>query len=294
MIRGTKGQKAFASMLVREFLNLVPMSADEGRFHIIMEYQNFKLEIDEQGIAVFTANRPEKMNALNDLSWAEINQFFTWADKADEVKVVIVTGAGEKAFIAGADLNSLKTKKSTDCLGGAGQKALDLIQHCSKPVIAAVNGYAFGGGCETAIACDFRVVSDNAIFALPETGLGILPGAGGTQRLTRMIGLGRAQDVILLGRKIGGPEAVQIGLATKCVPQADLMAEAKKMAGKLIAKGPVAIRIAKRVVQASMSSSQDVGELLEMLSLSTLCSTEDKLEGVSSFLEKRTPEYKGK
>ncbi len=233
-----------------------------------MEYQNFKLEIDEQGIAVFTANRPEKMNALNDLSWAEMNQFFTWADKADEVKVIIVTGAG--------------------------QKALDLIQHCSKPVIAAVNGYAFGGGCETAIACDFRVVSEDALFALPETGLGLLPGAGGTQRLARLIGLGRAQDVILLGRKIGGPEAVQIGLATKCVPKTDLMAEAKKMASKLIAKGPVAIRIAKRVVQASMSSSQDVGELLEMLALSTLCSTEDKLEGVSSFLEKRTPEYKGK
>lgn len=259
-----------------------------------MEYQNFKLEIDEQGIAVFTANRPEKMNALTDLSWAEMNQFFTWADKADEVKVIIVTGAGEKAFIAGADLNSLKTKKSTDCLGGAGQKALDLIQKCSKPVIAAVNGYAFGGGCETAIACDFRVVSEDALFALPETGLGLLPGAGGTQRLARLIGLGRAQDVILLGRKIGGPEAVQIGLATKCVPKTDLMAEAKKMASKLIAKGPVAIRIAKRVVQASMSSSQDVGELLEMLALSTLCSTEDKLEGVSSFLEKRTPEYKGK
>ena len=154
-----------------------------------MEYQNFKLEIDEQGIAVFTANRPEKMNALNDLSWAEMNQFFTWADKADEVKVIIVTGAGEKAFIAGADLNRLKTKKSTDCLGGAGQKALDLIQKCSKPVIAAVNGYAFGGGCETAIACDFRVVSEDALFALPETGLGLLPGAGGTQRLARLIGL---------------------------------------------------------------------------------------------------------
>ena len=117
---------------------------------------------------------------------------------------------------------------------------------------------------------------------------------GGTQRLSRLIGLGRAQDVILLGRKIGGPEAAQIGLATKCVPKDDLMAEAKKMAGKLIAKGPVAIRIAKRVVQASMSSSQEVGELLEMLALSTLCSTEDKLEGVSSFLEKRIPKYKGK
>lgn len=259
-----------------------------------MEYMNFKLDIDEQGIAVFTANRPEKMNALNDRSWAEINEFFTWVDKADEVKVIIVTGAGDKAFIAGADLNSLKSKKSTDCLGGAGQKALDLIQRCSKPVIAAVNGYAFGGGCETAIACDFRIVSENAVFALPETGLGILPGAGGTQRLSRLIGLGRAQDMILLGRRVGGPEAVQIGLATKCVPQGQLMAEAKKTAEKLLAKGPVAIRIAKRVVQASMSSSQDVGELLEMLALSTLCSTEDKAEGVSSFLEKRAPEYNGR
>lgn len=259
-----------------------------------MEYMNFKLDIDEQGIAVFTANRPEKMNALNDRSWAEINEFFTWADKADEVKVIIVTGAGDKAFIAGADLNSLKSKKSTDCLGGAGQKALDLIQRCSKPVIAAVNGYAFGGGCETAIACDFRIVSENAVFALPETGLGILPGAGGTQRLSRLIGLGRAQDMILLGRRVGGPEAVQIGLATKCVPQGQLMTEAKKTAEKLLVKGPVAIRIAKRVVQASMSSSQDIGELLEMLALSTLCSTEDKAEGVSSFLEKRAPEYNGR
>lgn len=259
-----------------------------------MEFQNFKLEIDEQGVAVFTANRPEKMNALNDVSWAEIKQFFTWADKSSEIKIVIITGAGDKAFIAGADLNSLKTKTAIDCLGGAGQAALNAIQKCSKPVIAAVNGYAFGGGCETAIACDFRIVSSNALFALPETGLGILPGAGGTQRLSRLIGLGRTQDVILLGRKIGAEEAVQIGLATKCVAQKDLMSEAKKMANKLLSKGPAAIHVAKRVVQASTSSSQEVGELLEMLALSALCSTEDKLEGVSSFLEKRTPEYKGK
>jgi len=234
------------------------------------------------------------LNALNDVSWAEITEFFAWADRAEEVKVVILTGAGDKAFIAGADLNSLKVKKSTDCLGGAGQKALNQIQRCAKPVIAAVNGYAFGGGCETALACDFRVVSDNALFALPETGLGILPGAGGTQRLSRLIGLGRAQDVILLGRKIGGQEAVTIGLATKCVPQEELLSEARKMAEKLIAKGPIAIRIAKRVVQASLSGSQEIGELLEMLALSTLCSTEDKAEGVTSFLEKRAPEYKGR
>ncbi|MBM6871381.1 enoyl-CoA hydratase-related protein [Pseudoflavonifractor phocaeensis] len=259
-----------------------------------MELKNFKLEIDPQGVAVLTANRPEKRNAMNDLSWREVNEFFTWADTAPEVKVVILTGAGDKAFIAGADIGSLAVKKSTDCLGGAAQKALDKIESCAKPVIAAVNGYAFGGGCEVAIACDFRVVSENAVFALPETGLGILPGAGGTQRLARLVGLGRAKDVILLGRKIGAQEAVQIGLATKCVPQAELLAEAGKMASKLIAKGPVALRIAKRVVQASLSASQDVGMLTEMLALSVLCSTEDKAEGVGAFLEKRAPAYQGK
>jgi len=259
-----------------------------------MRMKNYLLEIDEKGVAVLTANRPEKLNAMNDQSWQEIDQFFTWANTADEVKAVILTGAGDKAFIAGADLNSLASKKSTDCLNGAAQKALSKIEQCSKPVIAAVNGFAFGGGCETAIACDFRIVSENAVFALPETGLGILPGAGGTQRLTRLIGLGRAKDVVLLGRKIGGLEAVQIGLATKCVPQAHLMEEARKMADKLLAKGPVAIRIAKQVVQASLSCSQEVGMLSEMLALSVLCSTEDKAEGVSSFLEKRDPEYRGK
>jgi len=259
-----------------------------------VELKNFKLEIDEKGVAVLTANRPEKMNAMNDLAWREVNEFFSWADTAPEVKAVILTGAGDKAFIAGADLNSLALKKSTDCLGGAGQKALEKIESCAKPVIAAVNGYAFGGGCETAIACDFRIVSENAVFALPETGLGLLPGAGGTQRLCRLIGLGRAKDVIMLGRKIGGAEAVQIGLASKCVPQADLMAEAKKMAGKLLSKGPVAIRISKQVLKTAMSASQDVGMLTEMLALSVLCSTQDKQEGVGAFLEKRSPAYIGK
>lgn len=259
-----------------------------------MEFQNFKLEIDENGVAVFTGNRPQKLNALDDTSWREINEFFTWANTADEVNVVIITGAGDKAFAAGADLNSLKTKTAVHALGGAGQRALNAIEHCSKPVIAAVNGFAFGGGCELSLACDFRVCSENAMFALPETGLGILPGAGGTQRLSRLIGLGRAKDVVLLGRKIGGPEAAQIGLATKCVPAENLMAEAKKMASKLMAKGPVAIRIAKRVVEASMSSSEEVGQLLEMLALSALFSTEDKLEGVTAFLEKRDPNYQGR
>lgn len=259
-----------------------------------MDYQNFKLSIDSEGVAVFTANRPEKMNAMNDLSWQELNAFFSDADTNPAIRAVILTGAGEKAFIAGADLNSMKLKKSTDCLGGNAQKALNQIERCSKPVIAAVNGYALGGGCEIAIACDFRIVSENASFGLPETGLGILPGSGGTQRLARLVGLGRAKEMILLGKKVRGPEAVGIGLATQCVPLQNLMAEAKKAAGKLLEKGPVAINLAKKVILASLSSSQDVGMLTEMLALSTLCSTEDKAEGVASFFEKRKPDYRGK
>lgn len=259
-----------------------------------MDYENYTLELQSNGVVIFTANRPEKLNAMNDISWREMLEFFSWADTAAEVRAVILTGAGNKSFIAGADLGSLAAKTAVDCLGGAGQKALAMIECCSKPVIAAVNGFAFGGGCEVAIACDFRIVSENAQFALPETGLGILPGAGGTQRLSRLIGLGRAKDVILLGRKIGGPEAALVGLATKCVPQEQLLAEAIKMAEVLLSKGPVAIRIAKQVVQASLSTSQDVGMLLEMLALSSLCSTEDKSEGVGAFLEKRSPNYQGK
>lgn len=259
-----------------------------------MEFQNFSLSVNEKGIAFFTANRPEKLNAMNDRSWFELRQFFEEADKDPSIRAVIVTGAGEKAFVAGADIGSLKEKRSTDCLGGAGQKALDQIENCSKPVIAAVNGYAFGGGCELALACDLRIVSENAQFALPETGLGILPGAGGTQRLARIIGLGRAKEMILLGRKIRGAEAVQIGLAYKCVPIGELLTEAEKMADAVLAKGPVAINLSKKVVKASLSSSQDVGMLLEMLALSTLCSTEDKQEGVEAFLEKHAPVYKGR
>ena len=255
-----------------------------------MEYQNFKLEIDEQGIAVFTANRPEKMNALNDLSWAEMNQFFTWADKADEVKVIIVTGAGEKAFIAGADLNSLKTKKSTDCLGGAGQKALDLIQKCSKPVIAAVNGYAFGGGCETAIACDFRVVSEDALFALPETGLGLLPGAGGTQRLARLVGPGMAKQMIYTARNIKADEAFRIGLVNAVYPQEELMTAAKKMAAGIAKNAPIAVRHCKQAINEGLEKGMDEAIVVEEKLFGGCFESYDQKEGMAAFLEKRKVE----
>ena len=259
-----------------------------------MEFKNFLLEIRDDGIAVFTAHRPEKLNAMSAESWTELYDFFAWAHTADEVKAIILTGSGEKAFIAGADLNSLATKTSANCLNNLGEKANNMIENCSKPVVCAVNGYAFGGGCEIAIACDFRVVSENALFALPETGLGILPGSGGCMRLTRLVGLGRAKDIALLGNQVTGAEAVQIGLATKCVPQAELMDEAVKMCKKLLKRAPISLRIAKNVLNASWSAGQETATLLESLALSSLCGTEDKQEGVTSFLEKRKPSYSGR
>lgn len=261
----------------------------------MVELQNFKLEVKENGIAYFTHNRPDKMNAMNDRSWYEVQSFFEEIASEPSIKAVIVTGAGDKAFVAGADIgNSIAKWVPIDCFAGAGQKALTAIEDCPKPVIAAVNGYALGGGCELALACDFRIVSDNAIFGFPETGLGILPGAGGTQRITRVLGLGRAKEMVLLGRTIHSEDAVSMGLAYKSVPLNDLYTEAEKMAAKVLSRGPVAITVSKMALKASLSSSQEIGMLIENLGFGILLSTEDKKEGVQAFLEKRKPNYKGK
>ena len=224
-----------------------------------MEYTYLLPEDKGEGIVLLTLNRPEKLNALDDNAWLEIQHYFTEVDTDPSVRVVIITGAGDKAFAAGADLNSLLKKKPATVLGSKGQKALAAIEACSKPVIAAVNGYAFGGGCELSLACDFRVAADTALFALPETSLGILPGAGGTQRLSRLIGMGRAKEMIMLGKKIKGADAVNIGLATSCVPFDQLMDEALKTAHKLLKIAPISLQVSKQVIQMSMSSSIDVG-----------------------------------
>lgn len=259
-----------------------------------MELKKLLYELDSDGIATLRIGGADRLNILDTGSWREIHEFFAWADTSDEIRVIILTGTGDQAFVAGADLNRIRDMEVADSLNARGQKALDQIERCSKPVIAAVNGYAIGGGCELALACDFRVAAQQAVFGLPETGVGILPGSGGTQRLTRLIGLGRALDMILLGRRVGAEEAVQIGLASRCVPGDALMAEAKKVAHKLLAKGPVALRLAKRVVQASLSTSQDVGMLLEAMAFTALIATEDKNEGVDAFLEKRKPEFQNR
>ena len=259
-----------------------------------MEYNYLHIEKQENKVCQVTLNRPEKLNALDLTAWEEIDDFFTAADQDDDIRVVILKGAGNKAFAAGADANSLYKKTAALCMTNAGQKALSKIELCSKPVIAAVNGFAFGGGFELALACDFRIASETVQFALPETGLGILPGAGGTQRLTRLVGIGMAKDIILLGRKIGAWEAVDIGLATYCVPQDQLIDEAEKMAEILLKKAPLALQVAKRVIQSAASSSIEVGLYTELLALSALCGTEDKKEGISAFLENRSPKYVGR
>jgi enoyl-CoA hydratase len=188
----------------------------------------------------------------------------------------------------------LKTKTGVDVLGAGAQKNLKKIEDSSKVVIAAVNGYAFGGGCEIALACDIRIISNNAIFGLPEVGLGILPGAGGTQRLSKLIGLGRAKEVILASKTINSTEALEYGLAAKSVKVEDLMSETHALAGRVMKNAPLALRLCKRLINASVSTDQETGMLLELFGLSILMNSEDKMEGIDSFLNKRKPEFKGK
>ena len=257
-----------------------------------MEFQHFLYE-ENDGIAVFTVNRPEAYNALNTDCWGEIERFIAHVNAEESVKLAIITGAGEKAFVAGADIKVLKERTMVSVLSGAAQGALKRIATCEKPIIAAVNGIAFGGGCELAMACDIRIAAEHAKFALPELGLGVIPGAGGTQRLAKLVGLGRAKEMILTGRPIRAEEALQIGLVTKIVPQEQLMEAAYETAAMILSKGPLAVRLAKKAIAASLSADEESGMLIEMLSYAIAVASEDKAEGVAAFLEKRTAEFKG-
>ena len=258
-----------------------------------MELKNFLLDIKDK-VAVLTINRPEVRNAMNAECWAELGKIIDHVVEDENVQVIVITGAGEKAFIAGADLNSLKKLTPVDALKGAGRAVVNKIEDCSKPVIAAINGLAFGGGFELTLACDIRLVAENALFGLPEAGLGILPGLGGTQRLSKIVGLGRTKEIILAGRTISAKEAVQMGLAYKCVPQGELMNEAYAVAGAMVKKGPLALNICKKLIKASMSTDQETGLLLELFGLGLCLGSEDKAEGIDAFFEKRKPEFKGR
>ena len=257
-----------------------------------MELKNFKLELSE-GVALLPVNRPEVRNAMNEQCWKELSTFVDFVEGQEDVTAVIITGAGEKAFVAGADIRFLKQRTMVSALEVLAQKTLRKLSACRLPVIAAVNGYAFGGGCELAMACDIRIASEQAAFGLPELGLGILPAGGGTQRLAKLVGLGRAKEIILTGRTVKAEEALSIGLISKIVPQAELIQQAMEIVRAISRKGPLAVRLTKQAINASLATDEDTGMLVEALSYGLVIASDDRMEGVDAFLEKRPPHFSG-
>ena len=258
-----------------------------------MEYKNILLK-KENGVALLTINRPEVRNALNGETVSEIAQAIKDIKADSQVQVVIVTGAGDKAFVAGADLASLKTRGMIETLNNQNQLVLTELAGLEKPIIAAINGFALGGGCELAMACDIRIAAENAKFGQPEPGLGFLPGAGGTQRLPRLVGAAKAKEMIFTGDIINAYEAEKIGLVNKVVPQNELIKAAVEMAGKIMKKGPLAVRLAKLVIDKGLDMDLDNALMLERISQTILFGTSDRDEGIKAFFEKRSPEFTNK
>jgi len=247
-------------------------------------------------IAYVTLNRPKVLNALSKRTWEDLRAAFENARDDAAVRGVILTGAGDKAFIAGADISELTqlTAVEAEKSSSYGQEVLNLIENLGKPVIAAINGFALGGGCETAMACTVRVAAENAKFGQPEVKLGVLPGGGGTQRLPRLVGKGRALQLILTGEMISAQEAYRIGLVNEVVPSADLITRAEAMLNQIFANAPVAVKYSLEAVNKGLEASQAEGLALEA-SLFGLCAgTDDKKEGTQAFLEKRKPQFQGK
>jgi enoyl-CoA hydratase/carnithine racemase len=250
----------------------------------------------KDGIAYVTLNRPKVLNALNQRTWQDLRAAFEDARDDATVRGVILTGAGDKAFIAGADISEIAHITAVDAQQSSryGQDVLTLIETLGKPVIAAVNGFALGGGCETAMACTIRIASEHARFGQPEVSLGIIPGGGGTQRLPRLVGKGRALQLILSGAMITAQEAYRIGLVNEVVPATDLIPRAEAILKQIFANAPVAIRFSLEAVNRGLETSQAEGMALEA-SLFGLCAgTEDKNEGTQAFLQKRAAKFTGR
>jgi len=250
----------------------------------------------KNAIAYVTVNRPKVLNALNTPTWKDMQTAFEDARDDAAVRGVILTGAGDKAFIAGADISELARTSAFEAEQSSrfGQGVLDLIENLGKPVIAVVNGFALGGGCETAMACTIRLAVESAKFGQPEVTLGLVPGGGGTQRLPRLIGKGRALQLILSGEMIGAEEAYRIGLVNEIVPRAELITRAEAILEKIAGNAPIAVRFALEAANKGMEASQSEGLLLEASYFGLCAATEDKKEGTSAFLEKRVPQFHGR
>ncbi len=249
-----------------------------------------------QNVLTITINRPDKLNALNQATLQELSQIVTEAKNNDEVAVLVITGAGDKSFVAGADISELAT---TDAITGMkfarfGQSVFDQIENCGKPVIAAVNGFALGGGCELAMACHLRIASDNAKFGQPEIKLGVIPGFGGSQRLTRLVGKGKSMEMNLLGDMVSADQAEKIGLANWVVPQGELQPTVLKVASQLASSAPIALHMAIDAINHGLECSLSDALDYEVKAFGICCASEDKNEGTAAFLEKRQAQFKGK
>ena len=250
----------------------------------------------KNGIAYVTINRPKVLNALNTPTWTDIRTAFENARDDMAVQGVILTGAGNKAFIAGADIGELSKATALDAERASrfGQQVLDLIENLGKPVIAAINGFALGGGCETAMACTMRIAAEHARFGQPEVKLGLLPGGGGTQRLPRLVGKGRALQLILTGETISAHEAYRIGLVNEVVSAAGLISRAETILKQIAVNAPIAVKFSLEAANKGLETSQSEGLALEASYFGICAATEDKKEGTSAFLEKRAPKFHGR
>lgn len=247
-------------------------------------------------VAYVTVNRPKVLNALSMATWVDLRKAFEHARDDESVRGVILTGAGEKAFIAGADITELShvTAVEAERSSRFGQEVLDLVENLGKPVVAAINGFALGGGCETAMACTIRIAVDTAKFGQPEVKLGLPPGGGGTQRLPRLVGKGRALHLILSGERIDAPEAYRIGLINEIVSSDRLIERAEAILRSIAANAPIAVKFSLDAVNKGMDTSQSEGLLLEASYFGLCAATEDKKEGTAAFLEKRLPRFSGR
>jgi enoyl-CoA hydratase len=257
-----------------------------------MEFKNILWE-KREGVGIITINREDVRNALKAEIREDIAAALQLAEKDQEVRVVIITGVGEKVFSAGGDIKAMAENTMWDIL----ERRLDIfaqIHHFPKPIIAAINGLALGGGCELAMACDFRVGSENARLGQPEINLGIFPGGGATQRLQRLVGVGRAKELIFTGDIIEAQEAERIGLLNKIFPAKELMTKTMEIAKKICSKGPLALKLAKMAMNMGMETGLQVGLGYEKLARTLVHGSEDRLEGMRAFVEKRKPQFKGR
>jgi len=261
-----------------------------------MGFEFISYEREPNNIGILTINRPNVLNALNWDTLGELREFLEDVMPKEELKALIITGAGDKAFVAGADIaqmNEMTERDFQDYVDYA-HRVYELIENDPCPSIAAINGYALGGGCELALACDIRIASEKARLGFPEVKLGIFPGWGGTQRVTRVLGLGKTKELVFTGDMVNAEEALRIGLVERVVPHAEIMNEAKKLAGEIAKRGPIAVRLSKTAINAGSEMDLQKALLLEKTLVSLCFDSQDRIEGMKAFLEKREPLFTGR